>query len=51
MPGYPSEDPQNWTYLGNVPDVTQDFEDYVDPLTQDQMDELMTDYSGADSER
>ena len=46
VPGYPSEDPENWTYVGNVPDVTQDFKDYVDPLTREQMDELMKDYSG-----
>jgi len=51
VPGYPSEDPENWTYLGNVPDVTQDFKDYVDPLTQEQMEKLMTDYSEVDPKR
>ena len=51
VPGYPSEDPENWTYLGNVPDLTQDFKDYVDPLTQEQMKKLMTDHSEIDSKR
>jgi hypothetical protein len=46
---YPSEDPENWTYVGNVPDVTQDFKDYVEPLTHEQMLELMKDYSGSES--
>jgi len=49
VPGYPSEDPKNWTYVGNVPDVTQDFKDYVDPLTPEQMLELMKDYSEYES--
>jgi hypothetical protein len=43
--GYPSEDPENWTYAGNVPDVAHDFKDYVEPLTREQMLELMKDYS------
>jgi hypothetical protein len=51
VPGYPSEDPENWTYLGNVPDVTQDFKDYVDPLTHEQMEKLMTDYSESGTAR
>jgi hypothetical protein len=51
VPGYPSEDPENWTYLGNVPDVTQDFKDYVDPLTQEQMEKLKADYSEYDPKR
>jgi len=45
VPGYPSEDPESWTCVGNVPDVTQDFKDYVEPLTSEQMLELMKDYS------
>jgi hypothetical protein len=45
VPGYPSEDPENWTYVGNVPDLTQDFKDYIDPLTPRQMEELMKNYS------
>jgi hypothetical protein len=45
VPGYPSEDPESWTYVGDVPDLTQDFKDYVDPLTAKQMEELMKDYS------
>ena len=45
VPGYPSEDPENWIYIGNAPDVTQDFKDYVDPLTQEQMLKLMFEYS------
>ena len=45
VPGYPSDDPENWTYIGNIPDVTQDFKDYVDPLTQEQMLKLMSEYS------
>jgi len=49
VPGYPSEDPESWTYVGNVPDVTQDFKDYVDPLTSEQMLELMKDYSEYES--
>lgn len=49
VPGYPSDDPENWTYLGNVPDITQDFEDYVDPLTPEQMEKLATDYSDSDA--
>jgi hypothetical protein len=51
VPGYPSEDPEDWTYVGNVPDVTQDFKDYIDPLTQEQMEKLMKDYSEYDSTR
>jgi hypothetical protein len=51
VPGYPSEDPESWTYVGNVPDVTQDFKDYVDPLTHEQMLELMNDYSECESTR
>jgi len=49
VPGYPSEDPESWTYVGNVPDVTQDFKDYVDPLTREQMEKLTVDYSGYES--
>jgi len=49
VPGYPSEDPENWTYLGNAPDLTQDFKDYVDPLTPRQMEELMKPYSESGS--
>jgi len=49
VPGYPSEDPESWTYVGNVPDLTQDFKDYIDPLTPRQMEALMTDYSEYDS--
>ncbi len=30
VPGYPSEDPESWTYVENVPDVTQEFKDYVE---------------------
>ena len=45
VPGYPSEDPENWIYLGNVPDVTHDFKDYVEPLTQEQMEKLKAPYS------
>ena len=44
VPGYPSEDPENWIYLGNVPDVTHDFKDYVEPLTQEQMEKLKAPY-------
>ena len=40
-----SEDPENWIYLGNVPDVTHDFKDYVEPLTQEQMEKLKAPYS------
>ena len=32
------------TYVGNVPDLTQDFKDYIDPLTPEQMEALMKDY-------
>jgi hypothetical protein len=45
VPGYPSEDPENWIYLGNAPDVTHDFKDYVEPLTREQMEKLKTPYS------
>jgi hypothetical protein len=45
VPEPPSEDRENWTYLGNTPDLTQDFRDYVDPLTPKQMEELMKDHS------
>jgi len=44
VPGYPSDDPENWTYLGNVPDVTHDFKDYVEPLTREQMEKLKIRY-------
>ncbi|MBW2543323.1 MAG: hypothetical protein JRF15_14650 [Deltaproteobacteria bacterium] len=47
--GYPSEDPENWTFVGNVPDLTQDFKDYIDPLTSEQMEALMQPYSEYDS--
>jgi hypothetical protein len=33
------------TDLANVPDVTHDFKDYVEPLTQEQMEKLKAPYS------
>lgn len=45
VPGHPSEDPENWTYVSGVPDLTQDFKDYVDPLTAEQMRLLLVDHS------
>lgn len=45
LPGYPSEDPENWTYVGNVPDLTQDYEDCADPLTPKQMETPLKRYA------
>jgi hypothetical protein len=45
VPEDPSEEWESWTFVGNVSDLTQDYKDYVDPLTAEQMEELMKDYS------
>jgi hypothetical protein len=42
-PGYPAEDPENWTYVGNIPDRTNMFA--ARPLTRRQMNILLKSYS------
>jgi hypothetical protein len=40
VPGYPAEDPENWTYVGNIPNRTNIFA--AQPLTREQMEKLLT---------
>ena len=42
VPDYPAEDPENWTYVGNIPDRTNMFA--ARPLTRQQMDKLLKSY-------
>lgn len=46
VPDYPANDPENWTYVGSIPDRTNIFA--AEPLTREQMDKLLKSYTDDD---